>query len=92
MCSTKIVNVTGQKCDIFIGRKRDSSLHFGNPFSSKGGGSFPVLDRDQAINYFGRWLRGDPHFKGVDPQRREWILDVYRTSGGVRDETFFQSG
>jgi len=54
---------------IYIGRKKKSGEHFGNPFEIGKDGT-----RDEVCDMFEAWLAGKA-FKRVEPERRQWILD-----------------
>lgn len=70
------VGVIDNKTTIYIGRPSGNKFqHFGNPFSplyiSKA--SVKVNSRDEAIDNFEKWIRGEA-FNDVEPERRKWIL------------------
>lgn len=74
---TQVVNIH-QKVpyDVYIGRKWDTKMHYGNPFthmSSNMPGIVKVESREDAVRCFGDWLLGIA-FQDVDPERRQWII------------------
>lgn len=73
---TSVVNIRNAKCDIFIGRSK-TEFHFGNPFSSKPSeiALFNVASRYEAIKCFYDWISGDPKYRDIEPERRQWVLD-----------------
>ncbi len=66
----------GKTYDVYIGRKRGTIQHFGNPFTTmrRSLGSVLVPTRRDAIDAFRRWLKGEDYLN-VEPERRAWILD-----------------
>lgn len=69
----KVVNVKHDPCDIYVGRP---SL-WGNPFTCKIIGRRGLIgrrDRDDAVESYERWLRGE-EYDWLDPERREEILE-----------------
>lgn len=77
MSHPKVVNVRhGIPFDVYIGRMKDSALHWGNPFthlSTAMPGTIKVPTREVAIQCHRDWLDGVAH-QEVEPTRREWIL------------------
>src|SRR5262249_7768274 len=79
-----VVNIRYDECDVFIGRRRPfghkDEGKWGNPFShaSRAHGTILVRNRDQAVEYYARWLDGDPVVCALlppwGPARRDWIL------------------
>lgn len=60
---------------LYIGRKADVPLHFGNPWSlHKAVDGLRAKNRIEAILNYRAWLRGQA-FGDVEPERRKWILD-----------------
>ncbi len=72
---TKLVNIKNTKeYDIYIGRQKNKSFHFGNPWSHIYGlADFCVESRDIACENFEKWILGTD-FKDVLIERRQWIL------------------
>ena len=66
---TKVVNCRFEPHDIYIGRRKDTNEHFGNPFKIG-----PKCSREEAIQSFRMWIRGYD-FPKVEPERRKWILE-----------------
>lgn len=75
--STRVVNEKRHRGHaIYIGRK-SSGMHYGNPFSHLPDtlASVRVESRDEAIDMFEKWLKGETH-ADLEPERREWILSM----------------
>jgi hypothetical protein len=70
----RVVHCRKERYTIFIGR----GSVYGNPFTHLPLGStkasVQVFTRDESVDYYERWLDGDPEFAAVDPKRREDIL------------------
>jgi hypothetical protein len=66
--------------DVYIGRKADC-MHFGNPWSHKGGLGIKVDTREQSIENFRKWLDGSD-FQDVEPERRKWVIENIGTLKG----------
>jgi hypothetical protein len=77
---TKVVNIKKDKCDVYIGRKKDSKYHFGNIATHKDSTLAPikVATRKLAIQAYKDWLEGIA-YKEIEPERRQWILDNIHT-------------
>ena len=59
---------------VYVGRKRNTNQHFGNPFSHiQLPNTVLVKDRDEACDAFAEWIEGTG-FQDVEPERRTWIL------------------
>jgi hypothetical protein len=72
---TTVVHCKKEKYDIYIGRRRGTNEHFGNPFSHLDSpGTYRVKDRAAAIHYHMMWLRGHD-LKDYKQEQRLWILD-----------------
>ena len=74
---TTVVNISApgtSSFGVYIGRTQ-TGYHFGNPFSHKKGtlATKVVKTRDDAINCFRAWLKGEA-FQNIEPERRQWIL------------------
>lgn len=65
---TKVVHCKKEKYDVYIGRRKDTPYHFGNPFRLGENES-----RGTAIEKFEKWLLG-LDYQDVEPDRRMWIL------------------
>lgn len=78
MLDTTIVNIRKEKCDLYIGRSRQSHLHFGNPFHIGPNGT-----REEVINNYELWLRGCA-FTELEQPRRRWILGVLHNIEGKK--------
>ena len=54
-----------------------NGMHFGNPFSpnpySRATVNVPTIK--DSVEYFKRWLQGDPSLANVEPERRAWIVN-----------------
>ena len=75
MTSTQVINVKNDSCEVYVGRRRQDKLHFGNPFSHvKAEGTIHVKSREKAVSDFALWITGED-FKDVEQERREWILN-----------------
>lgn len=73
---TKVVHCHKDPYDIYIGRRRDTDKHYGNPFKIDGKAS-----REDSILSFRMWLSGQDFIK-VEPERRRWILNnMYALKG-----------
>ncbi len=62
---------------LYIGRNpMNPHRHFGNPFSHLvfSYASIKVDTRDEAIECFRQWIRGEA-YQDIEPKRRQWILD-----------------
>lgn len=74
---TSVVNIhKKERCDIYIGRQKDTWMHFGNPYSL-GKSSITSLsrpDRYTCLVAFHDWVTGkaDTH---IEPERRAWIME-----------------
>lgn len=79
-----VVNIHKEKCDIYIGRKKEG-MHFGNPFSHIKNlrGTIYVQDREMAVLAFSLWL-SQLGFNDVEPERREWINNNIETLRGKK--------
>lgn len=66
----RITNVQreGWRSGFYVGRRKDTPHHFGNPFEVS------IYGRKQAVKMFEEWLEGTAH-QDVEPERRKWILD-----------------
>lgn len=65
---TTVVNIRSEECEVYIGRKRGTQYHFGNPFQIGKDGS-----RQEVIRKFREWINGVA-YEDVEPERRQWIL------------------
>ena len=73
---TTVVHCHKDPYDIYIGRRRDTDQHYGNPFKIDG-----KATREDSIFSFRMWLTGQDFIK-VEPQRRKWILNnMYKLKG-----------
>lgn len=54
---------------VYVGRKKNTSKHFGNPFEIGKHGT-----RDEVCDKYAAWLKGT-HYLFIEPKRRQWILD-----------------
>lgn len=81
-----VVNLNKKEAfDVYIGRSKEKAMHYGNPFDFMGGiGSVKVESREEAIQNYEEWLRGNPRWSKVEPQRREWILSNICSLEGKR--------
>lgn len=54
-----------------------NGMHFGNPFSpnNKSAASVYVPTIKDSVIAFGNWLKGDPQYANVEPERRQWIIN-----------------
>ena len=70
----RVVHIRKDHYDIYIGRKKNGSMHYGNPFSHNPAWGIECQDRAESVLRYKLWLKGTllPH---VEPQRREWILE-----------------
>lgn len=68
---------------VYVGRRRGSAEHFGNPFTFKAGTAATVVLRSSqdCIEAFREWLDGSSH-QDVEPERRLWILKNLHTLRG----------
>lgn len=83
--STLVVKIDKDEYDVYIGRDKKQPMHYGNPFDFKNGiGSVKVSNREEAIQCYEEWLRGDPKWFKVEPVRRQWILDNLTALEGRR--------
>ncbi len=83
-----IVGRVGQHAGVYIGRKHDGSMHYGNPFSHIPNveGTIHVKNRDIACDAFIYWIDGRwedlcafiggnvERAKNIEPERRSWII------------------
>lgn len=71
---TSVVNLRYKRGEVYVGR-RDTGMHFGNPFSHQRGtlAKVRVASREEAIARFRTWLEGATD-QDVEPERRAWIL------------------
>lgn len=82
--TTKVVNIhKKERCDVFIGRRKDTDFHFGNPYAL-GKSAVTLLcrpDRYSCLMAFYDWISGvaDQH---IEPERRQWILENLETLRG----------
>ena len=61
--------------DVYIGRKKGTANHFGNPFSFLNQPhTIRVESREACIEAFRQWLNSEPKWAHVEPKRRLWIL------------------
>lgn len=70
---TIAVNIStyqGEQETIYIGRKKDSNKHYGNPFRIGDWG----VTRKESIKRFELWITGKD-YQDVEPERRQWIID-----------------
>lgn len=70
-----VVNVNKSEYDVYIGRKKNCAVHYGNPFSHNWypGVSVVVGSVEEAVQCFEDWLDGKA-WQNIEPMRREWIL------------------
>lgn len=73
-----IVNLKKEKCDIYIGRCKSSSLHYGNPFHVGPNGTLK-----EVVDKYELWLRGCM-FTDIEQNRRQWILGTLHVLQGKR--------
>lgn len=74
-----------EEYDVYIGRDKKKEMHYGNPFDFQNGiGAVKVKTREEAIQNYEDWLRGDPAWHTVEPERRQWILDNLCSLEGKR--------
>ena len=61
--------------DVYVGRDTGKT-HYGNPFSHMYGSMAAVIvgSRQESIEAFEKWLRGQAH-RNVEQERRRWILE-----------------
>lgn len=54
-----------------------NGMHFGNPFSPnvKSSASIYVPSIKDSVIAFSEWLKGNPKYAQVEPERRQWIVD-----------------
>ena len=54
-----------------------NGMHFGNPFSPnvKSSASVYVPSIKDSVIAFSEWLKGNPKYAQVEPERRQWIVD-----------------
>lgn len=54
-----------------------NGMHFGNPFSPnvKSSASIHVPSIKDSVIAFSEWLKGNPKYAQVEPERRQWIVD-----------------
>lgn len=74
----KLVNMScgpRPQCDVYIGRRRGTEEHFGNPFSHKGDTLAQIVlpNRGAAIQAYRDWLAGTA-WQDVEPKRRLWVI------------------
>src|SRR5262252_5366543 len=91
---TRVVNIRKEAYDVYIGRSRlidgNDRGRWGNPFSHRPAsrGTILVRNRDQAVDYFARWLAGDPAVCALLPASanaaRDWILSQVHELHGKR--------
>lgn len=67
----------GDPSDLYVGREKASTIHFGNPFTHQDKptlASVIVGSRAEAVQAYRDWLDGKA-WADVEPERRLWILD-----------------
>lgn len=54
-----------------------NGMHFGNPFSPnvKSSAAIHVPSIKDSVIAFSEWLKGNPKYAQVEPERRQWIID-----------------
>jgi len=67
---TNVVHCQEEPYDIYIGRKKDTDQHYGNPFRIGDWG----CSRKESIHNFTMWITGQGFYK-IEPARREWIMN-----------------
>jgi len=67
---TKVVHCKKEPYDVYIGRKKNTNKHYGNPFRI---GSDTGFTRKESISTFKMWINGKG-FEWIEPDRRKWIL------------------
>ena len=75
MSITTVVNVkNATNYDVYIGRNKHSTFHYGNPYSHNPKWCIPCKDRAEAVSNYRLWLKGliSPI---PEPERRAWILN-----------------
>jgi hypothetical protein len=65
---TKVVHCKEDSYDIYIGRKKNTNNHYGNPFRID-----KNCTRDESISNFRMWILGFD-FNDIESERRKWIL------------------
>lgn len=83
--NTVVVNIRKEKCDIYIGRIKNSDEHFGNPFAITPStiATSSAANLDESLNSFLQWLKGENH-QEIEPHRRSWILNNISRLKGKR--------
>jgi hypothetical protein len=76
MKQNRVVNINKEKSDIYIGRVKNCSTHFGNPFSDKDNtlANVKLKSRKETVKAFEEWLDGT-NYQKVEPERRESIIN-----------------
>jgi hypothetical protein len=76
--TAKVINVKHGMPDsensIYIGRRHDGTMNYGNPFSHNPAWGIECKTREESIMKFRLWLQGKL-LPTVEPARRQWILD-----------------
>lgn len=65
---TSVVHCKREKYDVYIGRRYDTTCHYGNPFKVG-----EDCSRGECVEMFEDWLLG-LKYQDVEPDRRLWIL------------------
>ena len=76
----EVVNVGRVTPDIYIGRRRGTAHHWGNPFTHRSGATLAevqVRTREEAISRYETWLRGESD-TSLEQERSNWICDQIR--------------
>lgn len=84
--TTTVVNVARrEECDVYIGRVKHRTLHWGNPFYFRlpRKSKLWVPDREIAVAQFESWLLGQRD-QDVELTRRRWILSHLSELQGKR--------
>ncbi len=89
MAETRVVRLkrgapAGRLCDVRIDRRSMWGNPFivGAPLPVPGLGRIMIHDRAQAVNWYWRWLAGDPMLKGfMEPERRNILARVHELKG-----------
>lgn len=95
MSERLVVHCKKDQYDVYVGRKRDTDLHYGNPFSHK---MLPhcikVTDRREAVRAYELWLLGCwrelaqllamsvEEVQAIEPDRRRFILNSLKSLDG----------
>lgn len=72
-----VVNMQTDSYQVYIGRKKGTHEHFGNPFTFLAHGTLGVVTlstREQTIEAFKLWLLKQS-WQDINPDQRNWILN-----------------